>query len=99
MEQFKRKIPYQYFYVSYETAFMERTLLKMFTKKIFWPQIYQNGPRVCTDFLYYKFGNEANPEDKGTGSLTVKLWRHCKEARHWQMREVSSSCVAKQFES
>lgn len=57
---------------------MEKPLFENVCKEEVFAQLYKKWSVPLHNFIYYKYGNQVNPEDKVQEAF-LKLWKHCKE--------------------
>ncbi len=57
---------------------MDKPLFKNVCDEQVFSQLYKKWSKDLYNFLYYKFGEKVNPEDKVQEAF-IKLWKNCKE--------------------
>ncbi len=57
---------------------MSKPLFEDICKEDIFAQIYEKWAEHLHNFLYYKYGEHINPEDKVQEAF-IKLWKNCKE--------------------
>lgn len=71
-------ILFQYLYLYEKPIFMSKPLYEDICKEEIFAQVYEKWAGQLHNFLYYKYGDQVNPEDKVQEAF-IKLWKNCKE--------------------
>lgn len=57
---------------------MAKPLFENVCKEEIFSQLYEKWSKQLYNFIYYKYGEQINPEDKVQEAF-IKLWKHCKD--------------------
>ncbi len=57
---------------------MAKPLFENVCKEELFSQLYEKWSAQLHNFIYYKYGEQINPEDKVQEAF-IKLWKHCKD--------------------